>query len=56
LPPKQALQLVQWSFSSAYIAQAKLWGDVSRKCMAFCPSYNKTKNNLRQEKEVSDYN
>jgi hypothetical protein len=38
-----------------YLVKAK-YGEMStEKCMAYCPYYNKTKNNLRQEKKVSGY-
>ena len=51
-----SLQLVQWSIAVDYLVKAKLWGNVNRKCMAFCPCHNKSKNNLRHEKKVSGYN
>jgi hypothetical protein len=56
LLPKEALRLVHPSFANVNLIKAQLWGNVNRKCMAICPCHDKTKNNLRQEKEVSGYN
>jgi hypothetical protein len=55
LPPRLTLLLAQWSIAVEHLVLN--YGEIStEKCMAFCPSHNKTKNNLRQEKKVSGYN
>jgi hypothetical protein len=56
IAPNQTLPLVQLCMEYEYLVKAKLWGNVNRKCMAFCLCHNKTKNNLNQEKKVSGYN
>jgi hypothetical protein len=54
--PELSLPLVQSSFARRYLMKAKYREMATEKCMVCGPCHNKTKNNLRQEKEVSGYN